>query len=126
MLCKHCNNQIPDDANYCSYCGNTPKQSNGVSSAILFTFIIIYFSISLIVFLFDKFEPDFFTLLAQKMICYLLILVRLTSFILIPFAFKRMKYRLIALGIMAPALILTIYNTIYVMYNIYICLNNNV
>lgn len=117
MLCKHCNNQIPDDANYCAYCGNTPKQSNGVSSAFLFTFIIIYFSISLIFFLFDKFEPGFFySSRTNTIIYYLLILVRLTSFILIPFAFKRMKYRLIALGIMAPALIWLIYGIIYNIY----------
>ena len=115
MLCKHCNNQISDDANYCVYCGNTPKQNNGVSSAILVTSIIIYFSISLIFFLFDKFEPSFFH--NSKTIYFLLILIRLTSFILIPFAFKRMKYRLIALGIMAPALIWILYGIIYNIYN---------
>ena len=113
MLCKHCNNQISDDANYCAYCGSTQKQSNGVSSIILFISIIIFVYISLVIFLIDEFAPGFWSI----KIYISLILVRLPAFILIPFAFNKMKHRLIALGIMTPTLVAVICNEIYFFFN---------
>lgn len=101
MLDKNSSKDMPSDAAYCPDCGGSQKESSGVSSTILFTFIVIYSVISIIGAL--RGEP--FNLNYSVELFNVLMIVRLLSFLLIPFAFKKLKYKLIALVIMLPPLV---------------------
>lgn len=105
MVCKKCNNEIPADATYCAYCGSAQKESSAVSSTLLFVLIVIFFLISLTVFLINKLDPSIFSGRSGFMLYSFLMLARVLAFLLIPFSFKQFKYKLISLLIISPALI---------------------
>lgn len=119
MQCKQCNHEIPNGAKYCAYCGNSQKESDGVSSTILFLFIIIFGSILSTFIVIDLIEPGFFFHSdTRQIIYYFLRILQVLSFLLIPFAFKKMKYRIISLATMGPFLLWYLYSNIKMLINL--------
>lgn len=130
MFCKNCNQEISDNARFCTHCGadqtmmentyishapnpnyaanTTSGDSNDQSSLILLAFTAIWFVGNLLLEILRLTVDEWYV----KSYYYIIFVFINLSFLLIPFAIKKMQYKIIAFVIVTPCVLYFLYHNI--------------